>query len=326
MTLTIDDAPLSVASGFTTKVAPLGWDLVYEVGNIHIYKMLHLDDTNRYVRMCFETVTTNRASVAVCIGKTYDPSTGFINDPNALQGTKNISSPSVANLPRWDVYRGSNSYANYTYAQGLSIFGMGAAVGSKYHFGFQFGDGYTTDLQHHIFGIFPTHCPYYEQLDYPVLLAIAPANAGNSTGSIYGNFCITGYGGHASIGDIRVRFDLTQEVSINTILAATASQGTLKPAAPFLPSNLDTFNTTTLRPLDVFENTTSQYLGGVYGIYWALCKESQLPTYTASNSPTITYDTDFEFPVLMCASSANSSSAANVRVMALPIEEIKYAG
>ena len=172
VTLTIDDAPLSVASGFTTKVAPLGWDLVYEVGNIHIYKMLHLDDTNRYVRMCFETVTTNRASVAVCIGKTYDPSTGFINDPNALQGTKNISSPSVANLPRWDVYRGSNSYANYTYAQGLSIFGMGAAVGSKYHFGFQFGDGYTTDLQHHIFGIFPTHCPYYEQLDYLSLIHI----------------------------------------------------------------------------------------------------------------------------------------------------------
>ena len=39
VTMTIDGAPILIAGGFTTKIASLGWDLVYEVGNIQIYSM-----------------------------------------------------------------------------------------------------------------------------------------------------------------------------------------------------------------------------------------------------------------------------------------------
>src|SRR5690606_30234894 len=38
LTFTLDAAPASVVSGFTTRIASLGWDLVYEQGHIYIYK------------------------------------------------------------------------------------------------------------------------------------------------------------------------------------------------------------------------------------------------------------------------------------------------
>ena len=56
--------------GFVTKIASLGWGLVYEQAHIQIYKFKHIDDTDMYARFCFQNATTsgNRNCVAVGIG------------------------------------------------------------------------------------------------------------------------------------------------------------------------------------------------------------------------------------------------------------------
>lgn len=323
--MTITGAPSSIEGGFLTKISPLGWDLVYELGNIQIYGMLHLDDTVRYVRMCFETNVNNRASIAVCIGKTYDPNTGHINDPNALQSTKNLSTPAVANIPKWDGHMAYNAYSDATYSSGFSIFGHGAAVGSKYHFGFQMAGGFkgNADVAHHIYGIFPTHCPYYPDLDYPVLVGIYAENPSYS-GSALGNFCIGGSsGGHASVGNLRVRFDMQSAIQ-NTVMGSINTY--TRPTSSLLPLSMDPFNTTTLHPLDIYEYSTSQYLGGLYGLYHALFNDTNLPAITASASPTLTVDVEFNSPVLLAASCGPNNATNYIRIMAMPIEEIKYAG
>src|SRR5690606_4254920 len=70
VTMTIDGTPASIAGNFTTKVAPLGWDLVYELNHIHIYKFKHIDDSDMYARLCFQNATAsgNRNCIAVGIG------------------------------------------------------------------------------------------------------------------------------------------------------------------------------------------------------------------------------------------------------------------
>lgn len=326
--VTFTDADTADLTGtINTKIAPLGWDLVYEVGNIHIYKMLHLDDTDRYVRMCFETNTEYRAAIAVCIGKSYDPVTGFINDPNALQSTKDVVSPSAANLPKWDAYFLGSTYANYNYTQGLGRFGHGAFVGSKYHIGFQVADGYMggggVNVAHHIFGIFPTHCLDYEVLDYPLLVAMNYNSAGWNTGNSYGNFSRNSNSrGHGSIGNIRVRLDFGSATE-ESILHSNASYP-FSPLSSYVSTVVDTFNTTTLQPFDIYEHTTSQFLGSVYGIYRVLCNATELPPITALTSPSINYSVDFNTPILLCASCQNNANTTAVRVIALPVEPIKY--
>ncbi|WP_347473850.1 hypothetical protein [Acinetobacter thermotolerans] len=326
--LTIDDAPVSIEGGFSTIIAPLGWDLVYESGSVHIYEMLHIDDTPRFVRMFFEPNINYRASVTVCIGKSYDADEGFIDDPNALQLTKNIMA-TAANIPRWDTYTGSSSYANYTYQQGFNgPFGHGAFTGSKYHLCFQCGDGYKNNgnISHSVYGIFPTACLDYEILDYPVLVAVLTNTAGNGIGPSGGNFCANATSpndgiGYASIGNLRVRFDFVKAVE-NSILT-TNSNHTRHPVSSLLPTNIDEFNTTTLRPLDIYEYNTSQVLGAVYGLHQVMVNSGNFVPYNATTSPSIQYTPD-GVRLFTCASMSYNTTVSNGRAVAVPIEPIKY--
>lgn len=320
-TITFTQAVTTGLSGtITTKVASLGWELVYEVGNIHIYKMKHINDTERYVRFCFETVSENRNAVAICIGKTANLATGIINDPLALQSTASLTSPSAANLPKWDTHRVGSAHNDWTYSQGFSTYGKGCCVGSNYHFSFLSGDGYNANAPHHIFGIFPSVCFNYEALDYPVLIAVAAPTAGSVAGSIYGNFSRnSGACGHASIGNIRVRFDAQTTVS-NSLMSGDISSA---PATSFLSSELDNFYTTTARPLEIYEASTSQHIGYIYGIYQCMYRQPDQPVINISNSPHITTDIDFDNRIVVAISASNSTNDLNARFIAIPIEEIK---
>ncbi len=40
VTMTIDSAPLSIVGSLTTRIAPLGYQLVYELNNIHVLNYL----------------------------------------------------------------------------------------------------------------------------------------------------------------------------------------------------------------------------------------------------------------------------------------------
>lgn len=322
VTMTIDSAPASIAGAFTTNIASLGWQLEYEQANIQIYRFKHIDDTDRFARFCFENVPGNRNAVAVCIGKAANLSIGVISDQFALQSTAAVMAPSAANLPKWDTFFATSAHNSWTYAQGVTTYGNGMCIGSLYHFAFLSGDGYNPSSPHHIYGIFPSVCHDYIQLDYPVLVGLANNEAGDSYGSYYGNFSRASITfGHASIGNIRVRFDavLSQADSLlsGDINASSSSS--------FLSSSLDTFNTTTTKPFEVYEHSTSQHLGYVYGLYQCMYKSPNQPTVNISNSPHLTRDIDFNNLVAVAISATNSTNDLNARFIAVPIEEIKYA-
>ncbi|WP_180175990.1 hypothetical protein [Acinetobacter sp. YH12025] len=318
LTITVSDAPASIIGGFTTKIAPLGWELVYELNNIHIYKMKHIDDTDRYVRMCFQNNAAHRNAIAVCIGKTFDAETGFINDPLALQSTAAVATPNQASLPRWDGYLATSSHNNYTYSQGYSSYGKAIIIGSIYHIALLMTFG-AEPQPTNIYGIFAAHCHTYDALDYPVVVARnANSNTSNSGDYNYGNFYSGGYG-HASIGNISVRFD-------NTSSANNRYLGQMNPpasAVSVLSTALDTFNTTTAKPLEIYEMATSQYLGCCYGVYHCMfANDANAPTISITNLPVLTTDIDFNNQIYIFHSGSGSTKD-RATYLAFPLEEIK---
>jgi hypothetical protein len=117
VTMTIDDAPFSIVGGFVTKIASLGWVLVYEQAHIQIYKFKHIDDTDTYARLCFQNATAsgNRNCVAVGIGRTVDLNLGHITDPNCLQDLATCATVAEATSNiRWDFSSStSNTFNSY---------------------------------------------------------------------------------------------------------------------------------------------------------------------------------------------------------------------
>lgn len=313
VTMTIDGAPTSIAGNFTTKVASLGWSLEYEQPYIHIYKMRHIDDTDRFVRICFQSNTNDRNALVVCIGKSFDAVSGVINDPFALQSTAGVTNASTANIPKWDSYSTSSAQNNWTYSQGLSTFGRGMCVGSQYHFAYLTGDGYA-NVSHHIYGIFPCHCLDYPALDYPVLIGLSTSSA-----HIYGNFSTTA-GGSANIGNIRVRFDYANNASSASLLSTSTNA---MPQSSFLTAEIENFNTTTGKPLEIYEHATSQYLGQVYGLYLCMYAPTNIPSPSVQDYPSTTLDVDGNLIAMAASGSNNINSLNQTRFLAIPIEEIK---
>lgn len=295
----LDGSTTGLTGTINTKVAPLGWGIVYEVANIHVYKMKHIDDTDMYVRMCFQNNTSQRNAVAVCIGKTWDSATGFITDENAFQDTKDCMQPLTANVSRiaWNTFR--EGYANESYSSGYSEFGLAMAfVGSPYHLGFSMTERYA----HNIFGIFPKATHDYAVLDYPVLVSqynngIYAVNSGNfakwnnSANAVY-------------IGNIRCSIDFIET-----------------PTNSFLPATIDSFNTTTLRPFKLSEINTGQHLGYMYGLYFCMYSDSNRPAFDRFATPLISTDVDFENLVIVMGSAVENYYPNHV---AFVVEEIKH--
>ena len=295
----LDGSTTGLTGTINTKVAPLGWDIVYEVANIHVYKMKHIDDTDMYVRMCFQNNTSQRNAVAVCIGKTWDSATGFITDENAFQDTKDCMQPLTANVSRvaWNTYLAG--YANASYSSGYSEFGLAMIfVGSPYHLGFSM----TERSAHNIFGIFPKATHDYAVLDYPVLVSqynngIYAVNSGNF--AKFSNSANAVY-----VGNIRCSIDFIET-----------------PTNSFLPSAIDSFNTTTLRPFKLSEINTGQHLGYMYGLYFCMYDASNRPAFNKFTTPLISTDVDFESLVIVMGSASESYYPNYV---AFVVEEIKH--
>lgn len=56
-TVTFTDATATGLTGLiSTKVAPLGWELMYEVANIHVYKFKQLDESDVFMRVVFRII------------------------------------------------------------------------------------------------------------------------------------------------------------------------------------------------------------------------------------------------------------------------------
>ena len=315
ITITVD-APPVISGTFNTLVAPLGWSLVYELNNIHIYSFKHINESTLYFRICFQTNTSHRNAIVVAVGKSVDLVLGTLTDTNVPGNHGTVTNSNDANPSmRWDFTDSANStYNNYTYSQGESIFGNGYVVGSMYHLAFLLNSYKPstitpTNLEapRCVLALMPTHCFNYSQLDYPVIIGDAVNGTSGGKPSIQSGTEFMAY-----VGNYRVAIDIVKNSSSVELYFPQASDS-------IFPPTLDSFNTIASRPIQLYEYTTKQFLGVIYSGLQTLCigTTNIPPLVNMSTSPILTSDIDNNSPVLI-------HGMGNLWV-AVPIEEIKIA-
>lgn len=316
LTMTIDAVPISVAGGFTTIVASLGWNLVYEQNHIHIYKFKHIDDSELFLRLCFQDQASRRNCISPCIGRSFDATTGIITDADALTDTKEIVTPN--DRFKWELQQTATSTFNIsTYSTGFSTFGKGCVIGSIYHLFILSNKGNATHLGA-VNGFAPVEVFNYSNLNFPVLIgSIDPASittSGTNAGQDYAT--LISNGGAAYLGNIRVNFQTSMTESFGPTKELFLKTNSV---VSYLPSNIDTFNTTTAKPLPIYERTTSQFLGYTLGgLFECHFSTSAKPSQDIANSPSIVYEIDFSHKAVI--HSFCSGNSVNSVSLAFPLE------
>ncbi|OTG82161.1 hypothetical protein [Acinetobacter sp. ANC 4648] len=308
--LTIDQPLGTVAGGFSTYVAPLGMQLVYEQANIHVYKFKSLDESDLYLRLCFQTNAMQRNVVAPCIGKTIDINTGFITDIYALADTKTR----LTALPNnnWGfTYAAEATYNDSTYGAGLSLYGKGCVVGSLYHLLFLYSSS-NSGGGGRISGFLPTSCLNYAQLNYPCLLVEDDTRALTSNGDAYGLPRLRAY-----VGNIKAMGDPIRSAS-----SATTSYFPTTPRAYSSFTSLDAFNTTCAEPMRLYEFNTDQFIGFTMGMYVCAYDATNTPPVTRDLTPSVSSDIDLNSKI-MIHPVFRASQQQDAIFFAIPIEEIK---
>lgn len=315
VTFTLDDAPTSISGGFATKIAPLGWELVYELNLVHIYKMKYLDERDLFVRMVFPQNNNSIGLVNVCIGKTADLMAGVINDPNSLEEYR--SNTGVLAGFGWALsYLASSTANNYTFAQGFGIYGKACLIGSKYHAVLMASNGHTGNYAGYTFGILPAATHDYDVLDYPVLVGAYSSSALTTNSSITHLSDIADKS-HLYVGKIPISID--SSISANNV----ANSSTNKTISTFLSEDIDSFNTTTASNIMILEKKTKQHLGFIAaGLYRFEAKPDAAPPSTRGESPSTTMDVDLSSILKIHVSHTSSNPSSGVWFCA-PIEEVK---
>lgn len=311
VTFTLDDAPLSIAGNFTTRIASLGWQLLYEASYVQLYKMKNLDDSDMFVRLVFQSVTTRRNRVGVCVGKSADLLAGTITDTRTMTEYATATTPDGTFAWEFSYYANS-TYNNYTSAQGLSMFGKGLIVGSLYHFLAMSHYYNASSYYDGLIAILPAQTINYDDLKYPVLMGCNQGNAsvnGYSTGYLNGNFA------SAYVGRYRVTF-VESSGATPPLLTAPNSQDS------FLPTELDTFNTTTAKPLQMYFYGIGQFAGLIGGgVYLCAYAANALSSETINTLPKKSADIDLN-NICYLFTVSGSATSSTVGLIA-PIEEIK---
>lgn len=311
---TLDNAPISVANGFTTRIAPLGWSLEYEHANVHIYKFKDLAEKNLYIRLVFQDNLSHRNAIIACIGKTADLNTGVLTDNMWPEKYRTALTPD-ADLYRWEftaIANATHNNAGYTPAQ----FGKGLIVGSMHHFISMHNSGYNTgtSCKGVICGVLPTSPSVYDELDYPALL-VTSLSPNTSSGPINTDVKGASY------------FLLGQYFcSIQASAGTWGGLYTLIPNAAnsFLPVQLDQFQTTTAEILALYEATTKQHVGYIAGgLYQAKYGSTNAPPREQALTPSYTYDINLNSLCLVHPIGNRADTNANVAYFVAPIEELK---
>lgn len=313
VTCTVLDGDTSGLTGtISTKVASLGWELVYELSNIQIFKMKHIDDTERYVRFCFQNNASQHNAIAPCIGKTVDLQSGTITDANATPVNANVTTPFNNSNLRWEFSTyPHNLHNNWTYSQGVSEYGKGICIGSPYHLIFMHNN-YVGSLRSKTVAILPTSIPYaLDTLEYPVIFG------DTYTVSSWGSEGSSAY--TARIGSHQVSFSNNINDTQGWLFAANQ-----KATDSFLPASIDSFNTTTTTPIFIYDNASRQLLGWcVGGLHVARYANSNYPPITSSNTPSKTVDVDFQHNCYVHPLSYTNSVGVTIFLAAV-VEEVKY--
>lgn len=308
VTMTIDGAPLSVAGGVITEIAPLGWELVYESGYIQIFKFKDLDESDLYLRLAYQSASTHRNTIMPCIGRSVDLIAGTITDENAYTNGKSGNGSALA-APKWEFSsHWSGAYNSYTYNQGLGVFGKAEVIGSPYHLIIMSGTENYNTVNTVMNGFVPCKALNYESLNFPLLLTYNTGASGSDLrneqfGSLF----------FGQVGNVRVSFSQTSSATGSSFYVPQAYKSF---------TDLDLFNTTTAEPIAFYEYSTKQFLGYISGgLYIAKYASSNTPSITKSTAPATTYDIDFKNTVKI-HSPGNAVLALGVLLCA-PIEEIK---
>lgn len=305
LTFTLDDAPVSIAGTFTTKVASLGWELVFEQPYIHVYKFKHIDDTDMYIRLCFQNNAAYRNRVAPCVGRTYDAATGFITDELALSDTKSITTP---NVYAWDFSSGTvSTYNSYTYSQGASAFGQGVVIGSLYHVYFMTSKEVTA-WEH--YGLLPS-TGFFK---LPALLcnSYGSPSAQNTFGFNYSGKILLG-------SNICVARVTNSDTTINNFdVYPQANNSTL-------PTEIEEFSSTTAEPVPIYIQSNGQFLGFLMGIYRCKYASSNAPAISKTATPLKSKEIDLNSIVYINPVTSSGANASSATYYAAPVEEIKIA-
>lgn len=310
VTITIDNPPSEISGNFTTIIAPLGWDLVFEQANIHIYKFKHIDDSDLFIRLCFQNNANHRNCVSPCVGSSADLLSGVITDSNSLLSNRSIVTQS--DNFKWEFSaEPASAYNDYSYSQGVSLFGKSCVVGSKYHFIISSCTGKSEDALR-INGVLAT-ATTYPNLQIPILLGEQYGNIAGSS-DWYQSDHVRAY-----IGNFRCTFvgdGSVQGYGQNRILPTPVSD-----KSSFLSAEINPFNVTTLEPLRLFEYSSAQHLGYVYGAYLCRYSASNRPNFNRNTLPLIEYEMDFDSKVIIHGMGWNNGSSC--AYLGIPVEEIK---
>ena len=301
VTMTIEGAPGSVSSGFNTKVAPLGWELVFELNRVHVFKYKSLDETDLYARFFYSPIS-GIGAIFPCVGASYDNATGFITDPYADQLNKDILTYPVSNNLRWMTYNyGSGTgFANYTYAQGVAQnFGRGMIVGSKYHFALL--NNLVANNGCMVNALIPANLLNYPSLKLPVIFG-ASQNLNSHSNQTLRILC--------GALDITLYWNNSTTVVRYAVTSANS----------YLPTTIDADNTTAAFPPIIREYNTQQVLGMGLGCFICGYALNNQPTRTANSSPAMSIETDFSHRVITHGIGPDNGPL----YFAFPIEEIKY--
>lgn len=309
---TLDGAPTSIAGGFTTKVASLGWSLTYEQSNIQVYKLKQLDESDIFIRLCFQNQAGRRNCISPCVGKTFDASSGIITDTLALAANASLITPGDGF--KWEFSGAAGAtYDNFTYSQGYGTFGKGTLIGSLYHVGFLTSASISNDSLR-VNGCFPSATHNFESIKYPVLLGETYGSI-ESSGDWYQSDSAAAYIGNIGVtfhGDGPPRTGIGSNKIFPVPVAFISS---------FLSPNVDSFNTTTLEPIRIFELSTYQHLGYMSGIYLCRYAQSGRPAFSRATSPSISYDIDLNSKVYLHGMGWDSNATA--LYLGMPVEEVK---
>lgn len=314
----LDGNTTGLTGTISTRIAPLGWTLVYENGLVQLYKMKYLDERDLYVRYVFSAGGARRNTINVCTGKTANEVTGEITDENAIEAYK--SHTVATNGFEW-VFEHSivTTYDNYTYSQGLSTFGPGKIVGSKYHLVFLCNVS-QSQFFGRVLAILPTCTLAYSILDYPLVIGGYYTTPVTSGSIWYGNQIANPAPPNADayLGKTPVSITHGPFSGFETNPNQNASSS-------FLPSNIDAFNTTSTSTIQLYELTTKQGLGvvagGLFRVFYQLATR---PSRNKPNTPQITYDVDFNNMCVLHPIYFGTSDDWTLYMVA-PVEEIKIA-
>lgn len=302
VTMTIDGAPASIMGNFTTKVASLGWSLVYEQANIHIYKLKSLDESDLYLRLCFQDVSNYRNCIQPCVGKTADLTQGVITDPDSIKEHRAVMSP-LSGF-KWDFeHTADSSRNNYSYTQGFNSYGRAMIVGSNYHFLISANRARNTSW---LLGILNGICPIVglNNVKLPVLIG---ENGPNSSVSA-AQFALTN--SRLMLGKHALKFNIDVQ----------------RPNSSFLSAEFENFNTTVAAPIQPLELSTGQPLGYLMGIYkpYYSSNLAEQPPVDAILTPSIHKDIDLNSTLIVSGISNGGAGSSNHHY-AIAVEEIKVA-